>query len=331
MGGRPLQPHGRDRQAASTQGQNYEVVTNVPRPTLEQIRAHSRPAGPTSATGRRRCPTDLRPSSATSPPRSPPAPPTTTTRSSRCRPGSAARTSATRSTRPSRRASTGRVPKRSRSSSSARGLLHPLRLGVRADGPHARHAQPHRRRLPAGQCDRATRSTRETVYSVSSGQLHAWPEVLLRGHRMGRRSSPPTASACRRASLRRLRSRRCRRPRRRDAAPSSSASPAPGSHPMTPDGASRTAAKPVRPAARVNPLPALTVLLGILFALAIPALSASCADGRRSPLPAAVTPRRRGSPSRMPRSTSASTCPPARPRARSAPGSCSSTAHPRRR
>ena len=30
-------------QAATTQGQNYEVVTNVPRPTLEQIRAH--PAG----------------------------------------------------------------------------------------------------------------------------------------------------------------------------------------------------------------------------------------------------------------------------------------------
>ena len=26
---------------------------------------------------------------------------------------------------------------------------------------------------------------RETVYSVSSGQLHAWPEVHLRGHRLG--------------------------------------------------------------------------------------------------------------------------------------------------
>ena len=41
--GRPPRTTGRSSvRPASTQGQNYEVVTNVPRPTLEQIRAPSR-------------------------------------------------------------------------------------------------------------------------------------------------------------------------------------------------------------------------------------------------------------------------------------------------
>jgi len=81
--------------AGATQGQEYTVVSDIAQPTLEQIRASSPPAA--------------RRSSRSSPVRSPRRQTPTTTSSSRCRIGSAVRSSRTRSTRPCRRASTGRA------------------------------------------------------------------------------------------------------------------------------------------------------------------------------------------------------------------------------
>ena len=62
----------------------------------------------------------------------------------------------------------------------ARGVLHPFRIGVRTHGTHPRDAESHRRRLPAGQRDKRLDRARD-VYSVTSGQLHAWPEVFFEG------------------------------------------------------------------------------------------------------------------------------------------------------
>ena len=251
MGGSALQPHACSARPATTQGQTYEVVTNVPRPTLEQIREHSAPAAPSSATGRRRCPRTCRRSSASSPPRSPPR--TTNDYDAlvalqRWFRGAEFRYSLDApvedgfdgSGHRSRRA----VPR------GARGLLRPLRVGVRAHGPHAGDAEPHRRRLPAGHRDQRRRSSRETVYSVSSGQLHAWPEVYFEGVgwvpfeptdglgvaddlHSGRHPPPAVPTT----------------PRAATPAPSSSASVDPGPLTRRPGRARRTAARPGRPPA----------------------------------------------------------------------------------
>ena len=112
---------------------------------------------------------------------------------------------------------------------------------------------------------------RETVYSVSSGQLHAWPEVFFEGigwvpfeptNGLGVPTSfspaatTPTGGADDPES---------------SPAPTASASAAPGitaDDEQTDQGASQAGST----AGGANPVPALTIVLGILLALAIPAL-----------------------------------------------------------
>lgn len=112
---------------------------------------------------------------------------------------------------------------------------------------------------------------RQTVYSVSSDRLHAWPEVLFEGigwvpfeptNGLGVPTAySPAGSAAGSTED----------PAEAEPAPSASASTGPGLSPEERDGDQNAAEAGVTSAA-VNPLPALTVVLGILFTLAIPAL-----------------------------------------------------------
>ena len=112
---------------------------------------------------------------------------------------------------------------------------------------------------------------RETVYSVSSGQLHAWPEVFFEGigwvpfeptnglgvpTSFSPASTTPTGGADDPES---------------SPAPTASPSAAPG---ITAEDADEIqgGSQADRTADGANPLPALTIVLGILLALAIPAL-----------------------------------------------------------
>lgn len=111
---------------------------------------------------------------------------------------------------------------------------------------------------------------RQTVYAVSSGQLHAWPEVHFEG--IGWLPFEPTnglgvptsftAAAAPDGVV---------DPAAAAPAPSTSASPGAG---LTPDDADaeQMDSDADAIAATANPLPSVTVVLGILFALAIPGL-----------------------------------------------------------
>ena len=112
---------------------------------------------------------------------------------------------------------------------------------------------------------------REAVYSVSSGQRHAWPEVLFEGigwvpfeptNGLGVATSyspagsvPGVADDAPAATP----------------APSASSSLGPGLSPEELDGG-QNGGEAGTTSIAVNPLPALTLILGILLALAIPAL-----------------------------------------------------------
>jgi len=111
---------------------------------------------------------------------------------------------------------------------------------------------------------------RETVYSVSSDQRHAWPEVLFEG--IGWVSFEPTKglgvpTSYSPGSVPGVTD---------DAtaatpAPSASSSVGPGLSPEELDGG-QNGGEVGATSVAVNPLPALTVILGVLFALAIPSL-----------------------------------------------------------
>jgi transglutaminase-like putative cysteine protease len=111
---------------------------------------------------------------------------------------------------------------------------------------------------------------RETVYSVSSDQRHAWPEVLFEG--IGWVSFEPTnglgvPTSYSPASVPGVAD---------DAgaatpAPSASSSVGPGLSPQELDGGQDDGEVEATSVA-VNPLPALILVIGVLFALAIPAL-----------------------------------------------------------
>ena len=112
---------------------------------------------------------------------------------------------------------------------------------------------------------------RETVYSVSSGQRHAWPEVLFEG--IGWVSFEPTSGLGVATSYSPAGS----IPGVADdatpatPAPSASSSLGPGLSPEELDGG-QNGGEVGATSIAVNPLPAVTLVLGILFALTIPAL-----------------------------------------------------------
>ena len=175
-------------QSGSTRGQTYEVVTHVPRPTLEQIRA-TEAGGP-----------QIRDDTTALPPDMPPIigetrrrghrrrRPTTTTRSialQRWFRGSDFRYSLDApgrgGLRRQRHRRGGEVPR------GERGLLRALRVGLRAHGAHARHAHAHRRRLPARArtTERRPIDRRQTVYSVLEQPAARLARGVLRRHRLG--------------------------------------------------------------------------------------------------------------------------------------------------
>ncbi|MET0829066.1 MAG: DUF3488 and transglutaminase-like domain-containing protein [Microbacterium sp.] len=110
---------------------------------------------------------------------------------------------------------------------------------------------------------------RETVYSVSSDQLHAWPEVLFEG--IGWIPFEPTNSLGVPTSYSPAGS----VPENADDAaatpePSASSSPGSGLSPEETEGGP-SSSESASSSQTINPLPALGVILSILFALAIPA------------------------------------------------------------
>jgi hypothetical protein len=112
---------------------------------------------------------------------------------------------------------------------------------------------------------------RETVYSVSSGQLHAWPEVMFEG--IGWVPFEPTNGLGVPTSFSAAGSAPggADDPGAATPAPSSSASASPG---LSPDEleAGQNGGEAGAAGSTVNPLPGMTIVLGILFALAIPGL-----------------------------------------------------------
>ena len=112
---------------------------------------------------------------------------------------------------------------------------------------------------------------RETVYSVSSGQLHAWPEVMFEG--IGWVPFEPTNGLGVPTSFSAAGSAPggADDPAAATPAPTSSASAGPGLSPEELE-AGQNGGEAGATGGTVNPLPALTIMLGILFALAIPGL-----------------------------------------------------------
>ena len=157
----------------------------MPRPTLEQIRVTR--AGRTGPARRhdRAARRDRRRSSASSPPRSPPTRRTTTTRSSRCSAGSAAADFTYSLDAPVEEGFDGSGHRRGRQvPRSARGLLHPLRVRVRADGPHARDAVAASWSATFRAARPATPSTARPCTRSRAGSCTRGRRCL-RGHRMG--------------------------------------------------------------------------------------------------------------------------------------------------
>ncbi|WP_314508360.1 DUF3488 and transglutaminase-like domain-containing protein [uncultured Microbacterium sp.] len=257
-------------QASSTQGQNYEVVTNVPRPTLEQIRA-AQAGGPDQRDGTTALPDEISPLVGDLAAE-------VTAGTTNDYDALVALQTWFRGTdfRYSLDAPVEEGFDGSGTDAVARFLevregycIHfasAFALMARTLGMPSRIVVGY---LPGSATSDAI--DRETVYSVSSGQLHAWPEVQFQG--IGWVPFEPTNGLGVPTSFTAAGSAPggADDPAAATPAPTSSASPGAGLDPDQADteqgggeaGATGTA---------VNPLPALTVMLGILFALAIPAL-----------------------------------------------------------
>ncbi|MCR2763886.1 DUF3488 and transglutaminase-like domain-containing protein [Microbacterium sp. zg.B48] len=256
-------------QAGTTQGQNYEVITNVPRPTLEQIRAHSA-RGEEQPDGTAALPADIAPIVGDL---------------------AAEVTADATNDYDALVALQGWF----RSPEFRYSLDAPVEEGFDGSGTEAVAKFLEQRegycihfasafalmartlgmptRIVVGYLPGSATSDavqRETLYTVSSAQLHAWPEVLFEG--IGWVPFEPTNGLGVPTSF----------------SPASTipgstddpalASPAPTASALlpgrTPDdlAADQTGGEAGSTANAINPLPALTVALGILFALAIPAL-----------------------------------------------------------
>ncbi|SFS16222.1 Transglutaminase-like superfamily protein [Microbacterium sp. cf046] len=257
-------------QAGTTQGQNYEVITNVPRPTLEQIRAH--PAGgPEQRDGTTSLPADISPivgELATE----------VTTGTTNDYDALIALQTWFRSSefRYSLDAPVDEGFDGSGTDAVAKFLevregycIHfasAFALMARTLGMPSRIVVGY---LPGSATSDAVE--RETIYSVSSGQLHAWPEVLFEG--IGWVPFEPTNGLGVPTSFTAAGSvpGSADDPNAPTPAPSSSASGAAGLSPDDPN-LGQNGAEAGSSTGAVNPMPALTVALGILFALAIPAL-----------------------------------------------------------
>lgn len=257
-------------QAATTQGQNYEVVTNVPRPTLEQIRARQA-GGPDQRDGTTALPAEISPIV-----------------------GDLA-LEVTAGTTNDYDALVA-LQTWFRGPEFAYSLDAPVEEGFDGSGTDAvarflevregyciHYASAFAlmartlgmpSRIVVGYLPGSATSDaieRETVYSVSSGQLHAWPEVMFEGigwvpFEPTNGLGVPTAFSAAGAAPGGADD-----PSAATPAPSTSASADAGINPEDADpDQSGTAAGATGPV--VNPLPALTVTLGILFALSIPAL-----------------------------------------------------------
>jgi transglutaminase-like putative cysteine protease len=256
-------------QAATTQGQNYEIITNVPRPTLEQIRARTA-GGPDQRDGTTSLPVEIAP---------------------------IVGDLALEVTAGATNDYDALVALQSwfRGSEFSYSLDAPVDEGFDGSGTDAvaRFLEVREgycihfasafalmartlgmpSRIVVGYLPGSATSDaieRETVYSVSSGQLHAWPEVLFEGigwvpfeptNGLGVPTSftaagSPTGGADDPAAA--------------TPAPSTSASAGGGLSPDELD-EEQNGAEAGAAGTSVNPLPALTVILGILLALSIPA------------------------------------------------------------
>jgi transglutaminase-like putative cysteine protease len=256
--------------SATTQGQNYEVVTNVPRPTLEQIRAATA-GGTDQREGTTAVPDDISP---------------------------IVGDLAAEVTAETTNDYDALVALQSwfRSTEFAYSLDAPVEEGFDGSGTDAvaRFLQVREgycihfasafalmartlsmpSRIVVGYLPGSATSDaveRETVYSVSSGQLHAWPEVYFEG--IGWIPFEPTNSLGVPTAFSPAGAAPGGVDEGTDPSPLPSASASPGAG-LTPDEADtgQDGAQAGGTATTVNPLPALGVVLGILFALAIPAL-----------------------------------------------------------
>lgn len=257
-------------QGGSTQGQNYEVVTNVPRPTLEQIRALS--AGTDNPPdGTTALPTEIDPIIGEL---------------------AAEVTAGTTNDYDALVAMQGWF----RSPEFRYSLDAPVEDGFDGSGTDAvarflevregyciHYASAFAlmartlgmpTRIVVGYLPGSATSDavdRETVYSVSSGQLHAWPEVLFDG--LGWVPFEPTNGLGVPTSFTSAGSAPGVVDDPAAATPAPEAS-APTDSGLTPDGEDNAPEVGTSDASgtTVNPLPTLSIVLGILFALAIPAL-----------------------------------------------------------
>ncbi len=257
-------------QAATTQGQNYEVVTNVPRPTLEQIRARQA-GGPDQRDGTTALPAEISPIV-----------------------GDLA-LEVTAGTTNDYDALVA-LQTWFRGPEFAYSLDAPVEEGFDGSGTDAvarflevregyciHYASAFAlmartlgmpSRIVVGYLPGSATSDaieRETVYSVSSGQLHAWPEVMFEGigwvpFEPTNGLGVPTAFSAAGAAPGGADD-----PSAATPAPSTSASADAGINPEDAD-PDQSGAAAGTTGTVVNPLPALTVTLGILFALLIPAL-----------------------------------------------------------
>lgn len=256
-------------QAATTQGQNYEVITNVPRPTLEQIRAREA-GGPDQRDGTTALPEEIAP---------------------------IVGDLALEVTAETTNDYDALVALQSwfRSAEFSYSLDAPVEEGFDGSGTDAvarflevregyciHYASAFAlmartlgmpSRIVVGYLPGSATSDaieRETVYSVSSGQLHAWPEVQFEGigwvpFEPTNGLGVPTAFSAAASAPGGADDAAAATP-----APSTSASPGAG---LSPDEADvgQDGAEAGATGAVVNPLPALSVMLGILLALSIPA------------------------------------------------------------
>ena len=256
-------------QAASTQGQNYQVVTSVPRPTLEQIRALAA-GGPDQRDGTTALPPEISPVIGAL---------------------AAEITAGTTNDYDALVA----LQAWFRGPDFTYSLDAPVQEGFDGSGTDAvaRFLEVREgycihfasafalmartlgmpSRIVVGYLPGAATSDaidRETVYSVSSSQLHAWPEVLFEG--IGWVPFEPTNSLGVPTSFAPAGS------APGDADDPSAATPAPSSSaaldsgPEPDDPAADENGEAGSTVTTVNPLPAVTVILGILLALAVPAL-----------------------------------------------------------
>ena len=184
MDGRPLQPHGDHARRPRRRGRTTRSSPTFRDPRSSRSARIPR-ADPTSVTARRPCPPRCRRSSATSPLE---VTATTTNdydalvalqtwfRSAEFRYSLDAPVE--EGFDGSRHRRGGEIPR------GARGLLHPLRIGVRADGPHARDAEPHRRRIPARRRDQRRDRPRDRVLRLERSAARM-AGGAVRGHRLG--------------------------------------------------------------------------------------------------------------------------------------------------